>query len=104
MAPGDNAIVADRALGRREPWGIDAWVLCREFVERIVTEAQAAAARDDPGHRVGDVDWESIWRAGDGAPSDEAAIGRIVRAASGAAQGIALGVFEPRRPIEPVAR
>ena len=37
------------------------------------------------------MDWAAIWRAGDGAPSDEVAIGRIVRAASGAAQAISRG-------------
>lgn len=65
---------------------IDAWVLCAEFVERIVSEACAEAAEDSED--VSGVDWDAIWRAGDGAPSDEAAIGRIVRAASDAAQAI----------------
>ena len=36
------------------------------------------------------VDWEQVWRAGDGAPSDEAAIGRIIRAAAVVARTIAL--------------
>jgi len=66
---------------------IDAWVLCAEFVERIVSEARAEAAKDPSGD-VPEVDWAAIWRTGDGAPSDEAAIGRIVRAASDAAQAI----------------
>jgi sortase A len=72
------------------PWSdsrIDAWVLCAEFVERIVSEARAQATNGS-SERVPDVDWAAIWRSGDGAPSDEAAIGRIVRAASDAAQTI----------------
>ena len=56
----------------------------------MVSDAQAAAVRDHPGHPVPEVDWEPIWRAGDGAPSDEWAIGRIIRAASSVADGIAL--------------
>jgi sortase A len=66
---------------------IDAWVLCAEFVERIVSEARAEAANGS-SEDVPDVDWVAIWRSGDGAPSDEVAIGRIVRAASDAAQAI----------------
>ena len=68
---------------------LDAWVLCAEFVERIVAQARTGVANDPSGHTP-DVNWASIWRAGDGAPSDEAAIGRIVRAASEAARGISL--------------
>ena len=66
---------------------MDKWVLCWEFVERIVSDAQTAAVQDHPGHPVPEVDWEPIWRAGDGTPSDEWAIGRIIRAASTAARG-----------------
>jgi sortase A len=66
---------------------IDAWVLCAEFVERIVSEARTEAANGS-SKDVPAVDWNAIWRAGDGAPSDEAAIGRIIRAASDAAQAI----------------
>jgi sortase A len=66
---------------------IDARLLCAEFVQRIVSEARAGAATDLSGE-LPEVDWDSIWRAGDGAPSDEAAIGRIVRAASEAARAI----------------
>ena len=79
---------AEDVPGRPEHPGIDAWVLCREFVERIVSDAQASAARDNPGHPVPEVDWEPIWRAGDGASSDESAIGRIIRAASAVAHEI----------------
>ena len=95
MVPRDGSVRAEHAPGRPERPIIDKWALCREFVERIVSGAQAAAARDHPDHPVPDVDWEQIWRAGDGAPSDEWAIGRIVRAASIAAQGIALRTPEP---------
>jgi len=66
---------------------IDAWVLCAEFVERIVSEARAEAANGS-SEGVPEVDWAAIWRTGDGATSDEAAMGRIVRAASVAAQTI----------------
>ena len=97
-APREASIGAEGAPGRRGNLGINVWVLCAEFVERIVSDAQAAAARDDPGHRIPEVDWEFIWQAGDGAYSDESAIGRIVRAASVVAHGIALGTLEPPSP------
>ena len=67
---------------------VDAWALCAEFVQQIVSEARDGSIEDLVGDAP-DLDWESIWRAGDGAPSDEAAMGRIVRAASEAARGIA---------------
>ena len=95
---------AEGAPRRRVHVGIDAWVLSAEFVERIVSDAQAAAARDDPGHRIPEVDWEFIWQAGDGAYSDELAIGRIVRAASELAHGIALRTPEPSSAPAPVDR
>jgi sortase A len=63
--------------------------MCAEFVQRIVSEAGVGAGNDRPGDIPG-VDWAAIWRAGDGAPSDEIAIGRIVRAASEAAREISL--------------
>ena len=66
---------------------IDAWALCAEFVQQIVSEARAGVAQDAQAG-IPDVDWARIWGAGDGAPSEEAAIGRIVRAASEAARGI----------------
>jgi sortase A len=65
---------------------IDAQLLCAEFVQRIVSEARGEAAQGKAD--LPDVDWDAIWRAGDGAPSDEAAIGRIIRAASEAAREI----------------
>lgn len=93
--PRETSRGIEDAPGRRGDVGIDAWVLCAEFVERIVSDAQAAAARDNPGHRIPEVDWELIWQAGDGAYSDESAIGRIIRAASRVAHGIALERPEP---------
>jgi hypothetical protein len=72
---------------RRSDLHIDAWLLCAEFVQRIVFEALSGAAKDLPEDTL-DVDWDSIWRAGDDALSDEAAIGKIVRAASDTARGI----------------
>ena len=82
---------------------IDAWVLCAEFVQRIMSEARAGAAKDLPGD-IPDVDWAPIWRAGEGAPSDEAAIGRIVRAASEAARGISRHPPEALSPSLPTHR
>jgi LPXTG-site transpeptidase (sortase) family protein len=76
---------------RFEHLHLDAWALCQEFVERIVSDARAEAARDNPTRPIPEVEWEAIWRAGEGASSDEAAIGRIVRAASSAAHGLAAG-------------
>jgi len=95
MASRDSQMGAEGAPIRPDHLSLDAWLLCREFVERIVSEAQAAAARDNPGYPVCEFDWESIWRAGEGASSDESAMGRIVRAASEAARSIALGLAEP---------
>jgi sortase A len=71
---------------RKEQFGFDAWSLCAEFVETILADAQAATPEEQP---IPEVDRTRIWWAGDGAPSDEAAIGRIVRAAWEVAHGIA---------------
>jgi LPXTG-site transpeptidase (sortase) family protein len=54
---------------------------CRVFVEQIVANAIAEAARDHPEYEAVSVDWASIWGAGRGAPSTEVAVGRIVAAA-----------------------
>ncbi len=98
VASGDTAADAVQAFRERQDWpGLDAWVLCREFVEQTVGEAQVAYASENPGRSAPDVDWESIWLAGNGAASDEAAIGRIVRAAFGVAARIAQGTVEPPR-------
>src|SRR6185437_1289376 len=75
-----------RAAAARNDAGLDAWTLCGRFVERILSEAQAAAEREHPGRPIPPVDRASIWQAGDGAPSDQVAIGRVVRAASEAAR------------------
>ncbi len=82
---------------------LDAWVLCAEFVQRIVSEAHAGTAKDLSGD-IPDVDWAPIWQAGDGAPSDEVAIGRIVRAAWEAAQGISRHPPEAPSPSQPTLR
>lgn len=78
--------------------GLGAWTLCAEFVEQIVSEARAAIERDNPGEPISEVDWDSIWRAGDGAPSNESAIGRVIRAASEAAMGIGVASRDVIRP------
>jgi len=95
MASRDSQAGAEGSPIRLDHLSLDAWTLCREFVQRMVSDAQAAAVSDHPGRPVPEVDWEPIWRAGEGAPSDEAAMGRIIRAASEAARGIALGAPEP---------
>jgi sortase A len=70
---------------------LHSWDPCRDFVEEMVSEAQTTAARARPGQPVPEVDWTKIWQAGNGAFSDEGAIGRIVRTAAEAALGIAAG-------------
>lgn len=70
---------------------LDSWDLCRDFIEELVSGAQATAARERPGQPVAEADWTKIWQAGNGASSDEGAIGRIVRIAAEAARGIAAG-------------
>jgi sortase A len=53
---------------------------CRVFVEKIIHNALAAGA--PAGSREPfNVDWEAIWSAGEGAPSPEQELGRIVTAA-----------------------
>jgi sortase A len=101
MATTTPRVESEDASERSSDVRIDAWVLCAEFVQRIVSEARARVA-EDPARDIPDVDWASIWRAGDGAHSDEAAIGRIIRAASEAARGISRlppDVPSPSRPI-----
>jgi sortase A len=78
---------SEEALEHWSDARIDAWALCAEFVERIVSKARAEASNGS-SEDIPEVDWAAIWRTGDGAPSDEVAIGRIVRAASDAAQDI----------------
>ena len=87
-----------------EHFGFDAWVLCGEFVEKILSEAQAEAIRESPQGPAPEFDRVAIWRAGDGAPSDEAAMGRIVRAAWEAARGISPGTsaYAPAPPPGPL--
>jgi sortase A len=95
MASRDPQLGSEGGQVRLDHLSLDAWALCREFVERMVSEAQAAAVRDNPGRPAPEVDWVSIWRAGEGASSDESAMGRVIRAGSEAARRIALGVPEP---------
>src|ERR1700733_8447324 len=95
MAPRDRPMGRESARRRFPRVNVDAWTLCAEFIERIVSEAQAAAARGNPGSPAPEVDWEQIWRAGDGAPSDESAIGRIIQAASGVARRMAPRTSQP---------
>jgi sortase A len=63
--------------------------LCADFVARVVAEGREVAARQHPEGAVPDVDWESIWRAGDGAPNLDRAVGQVVSAAFVAARQIA---------------
>jgi sortase A len=78
---------SEAASERSSDLRLDAWVMCAEFVEQIVSEARIGST-GGLSEDIPDVDWASIWRAADGASSDEAAIGRIVRAASEAARRI----------------
>ncbi|HEX4433254.1 MAG TPA: sortase [Acidimicrobiales bacterium] len=78
----------DPSPGSMEELTLDSWDLCREFVEALLSDAQAVAAREHPGQPVREVDWPRIWQAGDGASSDERAIGRIVRVAAEIAREI----------------
>jgi LPXTG-site transpeptidase (sortase) family protein len=61
---------------------------CRIFVENHIAEALARAAHANPGAAAASVEWGAIWRAGDDAPSEEQAVGRIVVAARAAARKI----------------
>jgi len=103
MVVTDPSLESEDASERWSDVRIEAWVLCGEFVQRIVSEARAGVAEDLPGDTF-DVDWDRIWRAGDGAPSDEAAIGRIVRAASEAARRISPHPREALSPSRPTHR
>ena len=96
--------VSQRDQGDSENPRIEARTLCAQFVERIVADAQSAASRADPGQSAGEVDWNRIWQAGDGAPSEEAAIGRIIRVASEEARRIAPRGFDERPATSGVAR
>jgi sortase A len=74
---------------------------CRAFVERMVAHCMVTATRNRPGISPPDVDWESIWRAGDSAPSVENAVGRIVATAYVAARDIATSAPESEEPPHP---
>jgi sortase A len=68
---------------------------CRIFVEGLIAEA---VVRADVDHRPVDgrvIDWDAIWRAGDGASSNEQALGRIVTAARVEADRLSQGVADP---------
>jgi LPXTG-site transpeptidase (sortase) family protein len=82
-------------LDRGEHIGVDAWDLCAEFVDRLVSDARATASRSTSEEMVPAVDWDRIWRAAEGAPSDEAAIGRVVSEAWLVAQEFAAGTMAP---------
>jgi hypothetical protein len=87
----DASVVHHSDRGRLSASGSHAPVHFREFVEHLVAHGRAIAARDKPGVEPPDVDWDSIWRAGDGAPSPQHAVGSIVHAAFDAARDIAGG-------------
>jgi sortase A len=81
--------ISDGVSPGRDDLRTDAWDVGTEFARLIVADAQARAVRESAGGRP-EVDWAAIWRSGDGAPSEEAAIGRIVRAAAETAKKIDL--------------
>jgi LPXTG-site transpeptidase (sortase) family protein len=80
---------------------------CRQFVERMVSNGIATVAGDEPGAALPGVDWDAIWRAGDGASSVESALGAIITAAYVAAREIATSTSDraasPRRDALPPA-
>lgn len=101
MAPRDRRAGGEDVLER--PFtGIDAWDLCRQFVDQVVSDAVATCGSGQAGTAAPEVDWDAIWRAGDGAPSDEVAIGRIVRAASGVATELSGNGRSSDRTVRPV--
>jgi LPXTG-site transpeptidase (sortase) family protein len=65
-------------LDRGEHVGMDAWDLCAGFIEHMLSDAQVTASGSHSGGMASVVDWDRIWRAAEGAPSEEAAIGRVV--------------------------
>ena len=68
---------------------------CRIFVEGLIAESVVRARSD---HRPFDgrvIDWDAIWRAGDGASSNEQALGRIVTAARVEADRLSQGLADP---------
>jgi sortase A len=73
--------------------------LWAEFAQRVLSEGQSGAV-DGPTRVDSGGDWDSIRQAGEGAPSDEAAIGKVVRAASLAARGNATRQVESTSPPE----
>jgi LPXTG-site transpeptidase (sortase) family protein len=82
--------ISNGVSGRRDVPRGDAWDLCAEFVQSIVADAQSRIAEENRDDLL-EVDWASIWSARHGAPSEELAIGRVVRAASDTARGFAAG-------------
>lgn len=106
---------------RGEHIGMDAWNLCAEFIDRLLSDAQVTAGPSPIGQMAPNVDWDRIWRAGEGAPSEEAAIGRVVseawlvarEIASGTAvsptirpedAGLTLAAETDREPPQPIGR
>jgi sortase A len=74
---------------------------CRMFVEGLIAEAVVRTGSDHGGVDGRAIDWDAIWRAGDGASSNEQALGRIVTAARVAADRLSLGIAEPGRLRNP---
>jgi sortase A len=75
------------------PFPPKAWSIpkpARFFVELLITSAIDRASSDRPGVPPAVVDWNAIWSAGDGAPSVESALGRVVTAAHLAVREIEL--------------
>jgi sortase A len=92
--------ISEGVAQRQNHLRIDARDLCHQFVQWIVAEAQAGSGEDAAGD-LPEVDWAAVWSAGDGATSDELALGRIVRAASEAAHGVAADRQVPEVPEKP---
>jgi len=71
----------------------------RSFVEHLVNTAIDAVAADRPEVAPPSADWNAIWSAGDGAPSLEIALGRIITSAQRAVSEI-----QVRYPKDPPLR
>jgi sortase A len=104
--PGERAVPvitpSESPSGAAGELTLDSMDLCRVFVEEMLSEAQAVAARERPGQPVPEVDWTKIWQAGDGASSKDGAIGRIVRGAAEVAHHIAGRTIDV--PVPPAGR
>jgi sortase A len=86
--------VADPPWDQRKLTRVGIPHACRAFVEELIGNALRQAELDGSGGVTPDVDWASIWRAGDDAPCWESALGSIVTEAFVRAKDIARSADE----------